>query len=118
MTAPLSKFLPDAFDQRPIGLIAGKGRYPILTAERIRAAGLPLRVVSFAGETEQSLRAQQFAGLGYGVMLTEATLEKNSLWDAVRRAGQLDRSKPMSLNTDGASTSVKILQQSYEAYCA
>ena len=55
MTAPLSKFLPETFDQRPIGLIAGKGRYPILTAERIRAAGLPLRVVSFAGETEQSL---------------------------------------------------------------
>ncbi len=55
MTAPLSKFLPEAFDQRPIGLIAGKGRYPILTAERIRAAGLPLRMVSFAGETEQSL---------------------------------------------------------------
>ncbi|MFQ3224659.1 MAG: DUF1009 family protein [Lentimonas sp.] len=55
MTALLSKFLPDTFDQRPIGLIAGKGRYPILTAERIRAAGLPLRIVSFAGETEQSL---------------------------------------------------------------
>jgi len=55
MTAPLSKFRPEAFDQRPIGLIAGKGRYPILTAERIRAAGLPLRMVSFAGETEQSL---------------------------------------------------------------
>lgn len=55
MSHPLSKFLPDAFDQRPIGLIAGKGRYPILTAERIRAAGVPLRVVSFAGETEQSL---------------------------------------------------------------
>lgn len=50
-----SKFLPDTFDQRPIGLIAGKGRYPILTAERIRAAGMPLRLISFAGETEQSL---------------------------------------------------------------
>ena len=55
MSRPLSKFLPDSFDQRPIGLIAGKGRYPILTAERIRAAGRPLRIVSFAGETEQSL---------------------------------------------------------------
>lgn len=55
MSPPHSKFLPDSFDQRPIGLIAGKGRYPILTAERIRAAGLPLRIVSFAGETEQSL---------------------------------------------------------------
>jgi DUF1009 family protein len=51
----LSQFLPASYDQRPIGLIAGKGRYPILTAERIRAAGLPLRIVSFAGETEQSL---------------------------------------------------------------
>ncbi len=55
MNTPLSKFLPDTFDQRPIGLIAGKGRYPILTAERIRAAGLPLRVISFAGETEPAL---------------------------------------------------------------
>lgn len=55
MSAPLSQFLPTDFDQRPIGLIAGKGRYPILTAERIRAAGHPLKVVSFAGETEQSL---------------------------------------------------------------
>jgi DUF1009 family protein len=49
---PRSQFLPDTFDQRPIGLIAGKGRYPVLTAKRIRAAGLPLRIVSFAGETE------------------------------------------------------------------
>ena len=55
MSAPLSQFLPDTFDQRPIGLIAGKGRYPVLMAERIRAAGLPLRVVSFDGETEQAL---------------------------------------------------------------
>ena len=56
MTATsLSQFLPDTFDQRPIGLIAGKGRYPILTAECIRAAGAPLRLISFAGETEPSL---------------------------------------------------------------
>ncbi|MGK0176526.1 MAG: DUF1009 family protein [Lentimonas sp.] len=52
---PLSKFLPDPFDQRPIGLIAGKGYYPILTAKCIQAAGVPLRLISFAGETEQSL---------------------------------------------------------------
>jgi DUF1009 family protein len=55
MSAMLSNFLPKHFDQRPVGLIAGKGRYPILTAERIRAAGHPLRVISFAGETEQAL---------------------------------------------------------------
>ncbi|MGB0257391.1 MAG: LpxI family protein [Coraliomargarita sp.] len=50
-----SAFLPENFNAKPIGLIAGKGRYPILTAERIRASGIPLRVISFAGETEQSL---------------------------------------------------------------
>ena len=50
-----STFLPEPFTPRPIGLIAGKGRYPILTAERIRAAGIPLRIISFDGETEQAL---------------------------------------------------------------
>jgi DUF1009 family protein len=55
MAPPISAFLPDDFDSSPIGLIAGKGLYPILMAERIRAAGLPLRVISFLGETEQSL---------------------------------------------------------------
>ena len=54
-TALLSKFLPHHFDRHPIGLIAGKGRYPILTAECIRAADVPLRLISFAGETEPSL---------------------------------------------------------------
>ncbi len=52
---PASAFLPPDFDGQPIGLIAGKGLYPILMAERIRAAGIPLRIVSFLGETEQSL---------------------------------------------------------------
>ncbi|MGJ8651633.1 MAG: LpxI family protein [Opitutaceae bacterium] len=44
--------MPIDFEAKPIGLIAGKGRYPILMAERILAAGLPLRVISFAGETD------------------------------------------------------------------
>ena len=52
---PESKFLPDDFNSQPIGLIAGKGLYPILMAERIRAAGIPLRLISFFGETEQKL---------------------------------------------------------------
>jgi hypothetical protein len=52
---PASKYLPPGFDGQPIGLIAGKGLYPILMAKRIRAAGVPLRVVSFKGETEASL---------------------------------------------------------------
>lgn len=50
-----SAFLPGDYDGRPIGLIAGKGRYPILTAERIRQEGLPVRLISFHGETEIEL---------------------------------------------------------------
>ncbi|MGB0743394.1 MAG: LpxI family protein [Opitutales bacterium] len=50
-----SAFLPEDFQQAPIGLIAGKGSYPGITAEQIRRAGLPVRLVSFMGETEQSL---------------------------------------------------------------
>jgi len=52
---PFSTFLPPDFDGQPIGLIAGKGLYPALMAERIRAAGLPLRLISFLGETQQVL---------------------------------------------------------------
>ncbi|MGB1127773.1 MAG: LpxI family protein [Opitutales bacterium] len=55
MDATPSSYLPEGFHVAPIGLIAGKGRYPILSAERIRTAGLPLRLVSFEGETEQNL---------------------------------------------------------------
>ncbi|HAV12231.1 MAG TPA: DUF1009 domain-containing protein [Opitutae bacterium] len=54
----LSKFLPQNFAANPIGLIAGKGRYPILMAERILAAGLPLKVISFVGETDTDWVAQ------------------------------------------------------------
>ena len=50
-----STFLPSNFDAQPIGLIAGKGLYPKLMADRIRAAGVPLRIISFLGETEKSL---------------------------------------------------------------
>lgn len=50
-----SRFLPNNFEPEPIGLIAGKGFYPILTAKYIRAAGVPIRLISFADETEQSL---------------------------------------------------------------
>lgn len=55
MAAQPSVFLPHDYDRRPIGLIAGKGSYPTLTAERIRQAGLPLRLVSFYGETDAGL---------------------------------------------------------------
>lgn len=53
--AESASFLPADFTPQPIGLIAGKGLYPILMAERIRRAGVPLRVISFQGETEAEL---------------------------------------------------------------
>ncbi|HKK18024.1 MAG TPA: UDP-2,3-diacylglucosamine diphosphatase LpxI [Opitutales bacterium] len=55
MAAQPSVFLPADYDRRPIGLIAGKGHYPIITARQIREAGLPLRLISFYGETKTEL---------------------------------------------------------------
>jgi DUF1009 family protein len=55
MASTISNFLPEDFDGATVGLIAGKGLYPILMAERIRAAGIPLRVISFRDETSQTL---------------------------------------------------------------
>lgn len=57
-----SRFLPDNFNGRPVALIAGKGRYPILTAERMRAAGIPYRLISFVDETDPSLIEQSPKG--------------------------------------------------------
>ncbi len=51
----MSDYLPEDFDGRPVGLIAGKGDYPMLVAERIREANLPLRLIAFRGETERAL---------------------------------------------------------------
>lgn len=54
----LSAFLPSPFDpQRPVALIAGQGRYPVLTARAIRAAGIPLRLIAFEEETPPELYA-------------------------------------------------------------
>jgi DUF1009 family protein len=53
-----SAFLPKDFDpQRPVALIAGRGRYPVLTAAAIRAAGVPLRLIAMDDETEPELIA-------------------------------------------------------------
>lgn len=58
MPSPLSAFLPADFDaRRPVVLIAGRGRYPALVAECIRAAGVPLRLVAMEEETEPELQA-------------------------------------------------------------
>ena len=56
--AALSRFLPPAFDAtRPLALIAGQGLYPRLVAQAVRAAGVPLRLIGFEGETPAELVA-------------------------------------------------------------
>lgn len=53
-----SAFLPKDFDaRRPVALIAGRGRYPVITAAAIRAAGVPLRLIAMDDETEPELIA-------------------------------------------------------------
>ncbi len=59
----MSRFLPKDFDaKRPVALIAGRGRYPELLLERLRAAGLGVRLVAFEGETAPELEAKFAAG--------------------------------------------------------
>ena len=54
----LSAFLPAGFDpRRPVALIAGQGIYPVLVADAIRRAGVPLRLIAFDEETPPELIA-------------------------------------------------------------
>jgi DUF1009 family protein len=52
----MSRFLPANFDaSRPLALIAGKGNYPILLAERARLSGVKVKLIELAGETAPEL---------------------------------------------------------------
>jgi UDP-2,3-diacylglucosamine hydrolase len=52
----MSRFLPENFDaSKPLALIAGQGQYPILLAQRARAAGIHLRLIELGGETPTEL---------------------------------------------------------------
>ena len=54
----MSRFLPDDFDaRRPLALIAGRDAYPMLLAERARAAGVSVRLIELQGETSPELIA-------------------------------------------------------------
>lgn len=53
-----SAYLPEKFDPTlPVALIAGQGIYPQLVAKSARAAGIPLRLIAFEGETAPELLA-------------------------------------------------------------
>ncbi len=58
MPTPLSAHLPPSFDaSRPLALVAGQGIYPALVAKAARAAGIPVRLIAFEGETAPELVA-------------------------------------------------------------
>ncbi|HKB91993.1 MAG TPA: UDP-2,3-diacylglucosamine diphosphatase LpxI [Opitutaceae bacterium] len=91
----LSAFLPDNFDpKKPIALIAGQGRYPALTTEAVRQAGVPIKLIAFENETTpelvdsfpeadrrtflvgqvgKTLKALQQYGAGYAIMAGQIT---------------------------------------------
>lgn len=52
----MSRFLPDNFDaSKSLALIAGKGTYPILLADRARSSGIAVRLIELGGETSEKL---------------------------------------------------------------
>ncbi|MEM9157910.1 MAG: UDP-2,3-diacylglucosamine diphosphatase LpxI [Verrucomicrobiota bacterium] len=52
----LSKFLPPDFDpSKPIGLVAGRGLYPKLIADRARANGIQVRLIAFEEEATKEI---------------------------------------------------------------
>jgi DUF1009 family protein len=54
----MSRFLPETFDpSRPLALIAGQGRYPVLLAARAKKAGISVRLIELGGETTPELIA-------------------------------------------------------------
>jgi UDP-2,3-diacylglucosamine hydrolase len=52
----MSAFLPANFSsRRPVVLIAGQGIYPMLVAQAVRTAGVPIRLIAFEEETRPDL---------------------------------------------------------------
>jgi len=99
-----SAFLPETFDpDLPVALIAGQGIYPQLVARSARAAGVPLRLIAFDGETApellatfpegerhtvhvgqvgKTLRLLEKLGVGYALMAGQVTPRR--LFDGLR----------------------------------
>ena len=84
-----SNYLPEHYDGRPIGLIAGKGRYPELVAERLVRLGElvgPDRIVAstdcgfaqgpFARRVHPSIQWAKLGALAEGARLAEAELAR------------------------------------------
>ena len=112
MPTPLSAYLPETFDSKlPLALIAGQGIYPVLVARAVRAAGIPIRLIAFEGETDpdfvatfpetdrhsvhvgqvgKTLRLLEKFGAGFALMAGQVTPRR--LFDGLRpdlKAAQL-----------------------------
>lgn len=94
----VSAFLPADYDRsRPVALIAGQGIYPMLVAQAVRRAGIPIRLVAAKEETSpefvasfpeserrivlvgqigKMLKALEEFGAGYAIMAGQITPRK------------------------------------------
>jgi len=93
-----SRFLPEDFDPtKPIAVIAGRAKYPLLMIEAMREKNIPCRIIAFEGETldelyesfpeehrarvkvgqvGKSLKALKKLNAGYAVMAGQITPRK------------------------------------------
>ncbi|MDE6575920.1 MAG: UDP-2,3-diacylglucosamine diphosphatase LpxI, partial [Opitutales bacterium] len=55
----MGRFLPVAFDPKSatIAIIAGRGEYPLLLAQRVKARGINCRLIALEGEASEELQA-------------------------------------------------------------
>jgi predicted glycosyltransferase len=75
---------------------------------RCRAVFVPFEQGS---ETEQRLRAERLAAMGFGEVLTEAELSPASLAEAMRRTLRRPRPGSGTISLDGAARSVAIVEE-------
>jgi DUF1009 family protein len=88
MTSPAnnqsSAFLPAGYDAAsPVALIAGRGSYPMITANAIRRAGVPLRLIAMDDETSPEL----FASFPSAERITLNVGQIGKMLDALKNFG-------------------------------
>lgn len=96
----MGKFLPTSFDPQYaiVTVIAGRGEYPLLLAQRIKARGIACRLIVLEGETSEELQSlfqkNERATVGVGQLGKVLRLLKAFRTTDVMLAGQV---RPMRL---------------------
>lgn len=85
------------------------------TVMDITAANCPAVFVPFArwGETEQRMRAEQWAAMGRAVVVDESKLDAARLAKAIARAATLDINACQPIKMNGADNSVDFIEEYY-----